>query len=79
MGAKQAKNGIPNAIIGDKNLAQNPLPQMADSRWQVAGKISNIYIYPVKSFHGVSVDSAIVEKHGLRHKDCIDRQFLGTY
>ena len=34
--------------------------------------LSEIYIYPVKSLGGISVDSAIVEARGLKY----DRRFL---
>jgi uncharacterized protein len=35
-------------------------------------KLSEIFIYPIKSLGGISVDSAIVEERGLRY----DRRFL---
>ena len=33
------------------------------------GEISEIYIYPIKSFPGIKVDHAIVTKFGIAHPD----------
>ncbi len=68
--------GVKHGIIGDKQLQQNPLPLISDPRWTLAGKLSNIYIYPVKSLHGISMKSALVQKHGISHGLNIDRQFI---
>ena len=62
MGAFQSTKGIKNAIIGDENIAKFPLPEKDDSRWQTAGEVSQLYIYPVKSFCGTSVEKARIEK-----------------
>ena len=66
MGLLQSKNGIKNAIIGDENLAKSPLPTENDSRWVESGIVSKLYIYPVKSFAGISVPSAQIEKVSLK-------------
>ena len=79
MGAFHSTKGIKNAIIGDEILAKCPLPDIDDSRWEAAGEVSNLYIYPVKSFCGNSVKSATIEKHGLQQGTMFDRQFLGKY
>lgn len=74
MGASQSKkNGLNNAIIGSEDL---PLPEENDARWVAAGTVSNLYIYPVKSFRGVAVEKAMIEKHGLQNGSLLDRQFL---
>ena len=77
MGGFQSKNGIKNAIIGDETIAKCPLPEKDDNRWEDAGEVSNLYIYPVKSFYGTSVETAKVEKHGLQNGTLFDRQFIG--
>ena len=77
MGAFQSKNGIKNAIIGDETIAKFPLPEKDDNRWEDAGEVSNLYIYPVKSFYGISVETAKIEKHGLQNGALFDRQFIG--
>jgi len=76
MGAFQSTKGIKNAIIGDETIAKFPLPEKDDSRWQPAGEISQLYIYPVKSFCGKSVERAKIEKHGLTNGPLVDRQFI---
>ena len=68
--------GIKHGIIGDEILVKAPLPAQNDSRWVKAGKLGQIYIYPVKSLHGNSVNSATIEKHGLKNGDWFDRQFI---
>lgn len=73
MAASQPKNGLKNAIIGAQDL---PLPKENDARWIAAGKVSNLYIYPIKSFKGIPVEIAVIEKHGLQNGTLIDRQFL---
>ena len=75
MGLGNSKNGLNNTIIGNELIANSALPNNSDPRWQKAGKIQNLYIYPVKSLHALSVKSANIEKHGLRFGDCQDRQF----
>ena len=77
MGAFQSTKGIKNAIIGDETIANLPLPGKDDSRWQPAGEVSQLYIYPVKSFCGKLVDKAKIEKHGLTNGPLVDRQFIG--
>ena len=77
MGAFQSTKGIKNAIIGDETIAKLPLPEKDDSRWQTAGEVSQLYIYPVKSFCGTSVEKAKIEKHGLTNGSLVDRQFIG--
>ena len=77
MGGFQSKDGIKNAIIGDETIAKCPLPEKDDNRWEDAGEVSNLYIYPVKSFYGTSVETAKVEKHGLQNGALFDRQFIG--
>ena len=79
MGGFQSKNGIKNAIIGDETIAKCPLPEKDDNRWEDAGEVSNLYIYPVKSFYGTSVETAKVEKHGLQNGALFDRQFIGMF
>jgi hypothetical protein len=77
MGAFQSTKGIKNAIIGDETIAKLPLPDKDDSRWQPAGEVSQLYIYPVKSFCGKPVEKAKIEKHGLTNGPLVDRQFIG--
>ena len=78
MGAFTSKsNGISNAIIGTEELAKEPLPDENDPRWTKNGEISNLYIYPVKSFRGIPVSSCQIGKHGLSNGPLKDRQFLG--
>ena len=78
MGAFQSTKGIKNAIIGDETIAKLPLPEKDDSRWQPAGEVSQLYIYPVKSFCGKPVETAKIEKHGLTNGPLVDRQFIGN-
>lgn len=35
----------------------------------IAGEISEIYIYPIKSLPGVKIDSAVVHKTGIVHSE----------
>ena len=59
MGAYQSTKGITNKIIGKDILAKSTLPEKNDTRWEKVGEVSNLYIYPVKSFSGNSVETAI--------------------
>jgi len=63
-------------LIEDKITANSPYPCETDPRWKSCGKVTKLYVYPVKSCCGISVHNAIVEKHGLRHGSIMDRQFL---
>ena len=78
MGAYQSTKGITNKIIGKDILAKSTQPDKNDTRWEHVGEVSNLYIYPVKSFSGNSVETAIVGKHGLQNEAIIDSQFLGN-
>merc|ERR1711976_1007867 len=76
MGAVGSKRGLKTAIIGDENLAQESQPTLTDPRWTKCGRISQLYIYPVKSLQPSIVTNAIIEKHGLRNGLYLDRQFV---
>ena len=54
--------GLPHGNVGNEALGKEPLPKVSDPRWQLAGKVSNLYIYPVKSFKGVSLSKAKIGK-----------------
>ena len=75
MGQAKSK-GMETTVTGSKELAQAELPKAQDSRWQLGGKLSQIYIYPVKSTRGISVPKASIEKHGLKYGPVMDRQFM---
>ena len=70
--------GLSHGNVGNVTLAQDPLPVISDPRWEVAGKVSQLYLYPVKSFMGVPLTEAIVEKHGLSSGSFMDRQLMVT-
>ena len=70
--------GLSHGNVGNLTLAQDPLPDTSDPRWEVAGKVSQLYLYPVKSFMGVSLTEATVEKHGLSNGFFMDRQLMVT-
>ena len=74
--AQNSKGGIKSGIIGSEDLAKKGTPKVTDPRWINAGKVSNLYVYPVKSLCGISVQEAKVEKHGLSFKDFVDRQLM---
>ena len=65
-----------DGVIGSFLLKNQSLPSKTDERWEYAGKIQNIHIYPVKSCGAITVKSANVQKFGLVHGKMIDRQFL---
>ena len=76
MGLIQSKKGVKSGIIGSEDLAKAGIPEITDPRWVKAGKVSKLYIYPVKSLTGISVPKAKVEKHGLSYDDFMDRQLM---
>ena len=76
MGNSQNSKGVKSGIIGSEDLAKKGTPKVTDPRWTKAGKVSNLYVYPVKSLCGISVQEAKVEKHGLSFKDFVDRQLM---
>ena len=57
--------GLSHGNVGNESLGKDPLPEVSDPRWQLAGKVSNLYIYPVKSFMGNSLTTAKVGMFSL--------------
>ena len=49
-----------SGILVDEASGNAPAPGAGDPRWQRAATVEKIYIYPVKSFHAVSVPDAVV-------------------
>ena len=70
--------GLTHGNVGNETLGKDPLPDASDPRWKAAGKVSQLFIYPVKSFMGVSMPEATVEKHGLSNGSILDRQLMVT-
>ena len=65
-----------SSAVSPVNLKDVDPPPFDGSHWKEAGVIKNLYIYPVKSMRGVSVQSAKV----YSYKYClIDKKHLYKY
>uniref|UniRef100_A0A0P4VZ15 MOSC domain-containing protein n=1 Tax=Scylla olivacea TaxID=85551 RepID=A0A0P4VZ15_SCYOL len=54
------------------------LEQLKQMKWECVGKVTKVFVYPVKSCKGLSVDSASAEFRGLVYKAGRDRSFIIT-
>jgi hypothetical protein len=75
MSSKIPSEGILSGIAPVR-LAEVEPPNISDEYWTAVGKVEELFIYPVKSMRGVSVQSADVGKHGLSWGNTVDRQFV---
>lgn len=75
MSSKIPSEGILSGISRVRLEDVEP-PDISDETWTEAGKVEELFIYPVKSMRGVSVQSADVGKHGLSCGKNVDRQFM---
>jgi len=58
-------------------VSKHPVPDVNDERWQPAGKVCHLNIYPLKSCKATRLQGAKVEKFGLSDENGIrDRQFM---
>lgn len=63
--------------IAPVNLKEVDSPPIDDdSCWKEVGVVKKLFIHPVKSMQGISVDVAEVGKYGLAHNNNVDRQFM---
>ncbi|XP_045121511.1 mitochondrial amidoxime reducing component 2-like [Portunus trituberculatus] len=52
------------------------LEQLKQMKWECVGKVKKVFVYPVKSCKGLSVDSAQAHFRGLVYKTARDRSFI---
>jgi len=58
-------------------VSKHPVPDVNDERWQPAGNVCHLNIYPLKSCKATRLQGAKVEKFGLSDENGIrDRQFM---
>lgn len=50
--------------------------EVKDMKWEPAGRVAKLRIYPVKSCSGITVPSAQTDLCGLMHAEVVDRSFV---
>ena len=44
--------------------------------WKQVGRVSRLFLYPVKSLHSVEVESFTAGQHAAESRHMVDRQFM---
>ena len=83
MSSKLSNEGVSSGIapfilkeVDPPPIKEEFTPNTPDEYWKEVGTVEEVFVYPVKSMRGISVQSATVGKYGLSSGKNVDRQFM---